>query len=63
MYIQQIVSFVFIYICSVAIALPHTGMVDTAYIRDIGVVYSKRNFEGESKFLFEYKAHTGCQAL
>jgi hypothetical protein len=49
--------FILFFIAGVAMALPqlHAGMIDNDSIRDVGVLYSKPNFKGNSKFVFELK--------
>lgn len=42
---------------------PHQGMVDTATLRDVGVIYGKPNFQGRNKFIFEIKAAPECLPL
>jgi hypothetical protein len=46
-----------------AIPKPHVGMVDTADLRDVGVIYTKANYEGEPKFIYHIKAKPECMAL
>jgi|TARA_R110002003_G_scaffold1048_16_gene22285 hypothetical protein len=65
MSLKQILTFVFAVIVGIAMALPepHNGMVDNDHVRDVGVIYSKPNFQGDKKFVFEVKDGSGCQPL
>jgi hypothetical protein len=42
---------------------PHVGMVDTAQLRDVGVVYTEPNFRGERTFIYEVKDSPQCLNL
>ena len=61
----QILTFAVFYLAGLAMALPepHKGMIDNDYVRDVGVVYSKPNFQGKSKFVFELKEQSECLVL
>jgi hypothetical protein len=48
---------------TMALPEPHKGMVDSANIRDIGVVYSKPNFQGYKGFILEHKGASNCQSM
>ncbi|KAH7411770.1 hypothetical protein DE146DRAFT_771372 [Phaeosphaeria sp. MPI-PUGE-AT-0046c] len=48
---------------SIALPQPHTGMVDTATIRDVGLIYGETDFKGPGKLVFEIKAGPKCLPL
>lgn len=48
---------------TMAVPEPHRGMIDNDDVRDVGVVYTKPDFAGTKKFIFEVKAEPGCLAL
>jgi hypothetical protein len=47
----------------VAIPNPHVGMIDTAALRDVGVIYTEPNFQGDHAFIFEVKGNPTCLPL
>jgi hypothetical protein len=62
---QQALAFFVLRLVAPAIALPepHRGMLDNMDTRDVGIVYTRRDFQGEKRFIFEHKTDTDCQQL
>lgn len=48
---------------STALPEPHTGMVDNTKIRDVGVIYTKPNYQGNHEFIYQTKSKPDCLAL
>jgi hypothetical protein len=48
---------------STALPEPHTGMVDNTNIRDVGVIYTKPNYQGKHEFIYQTKSKPDCLAL
>ncbi|KAH7089846.1 hypothetical protein FB567DRAFT_590638 [Paraphoma chrysanthemicola] len=65
MSLKHALAFGAILIFGAAMALPepHEGMIDNEFIRDVGVVFSKPNFQGDKKFIFEIKDESACQVF
>jgi hypothetical protein len=61
MYFQQAMSFALI--SHLGFAVAHTGMIDNDDHRDVGLIYTKPNFQGETKAIFEIKDKPECLPL
>jgi hypothetical protein len=48
---------------TLVLALPHTGMINTDHVRDVGVVFSEAYYKGNSTFLLQAKAEPSCVPL
>jgi hypothetical protein len=46
-----------------AIALPHDQMVNTEFIRDVGLLFSQGNFTGSRIFLVTHKKERKCETV
>lgn len=44
-------------------ALPHDLMVNNELVRDVGVLFSNRNYNGNSTFLLMHKRESKCLQL
>jgi hypothetical protein len=62
---KLLLAFVVCFVISLVLAVPkpHIGMVDTAELRDVGVIYTKANYEGERKFIYHVKTKPECLPL
>jgi hypothetical protein len=45
---------------AMALPEPHKGMIDNTHVRDVGVIFSKPDFQGDSKFILEMKDTPEC---
>ncbi|KAF1918153.1 hypothetical protein BDU57DRAFT_444093 [Ampelomyces quisqualis] len=50
-------------VLAMALPGPHRGMVDNDSIRDVGEIYTKPDFSGNRKFIFETKSTPECLPL
>ncbi|KAJ4289821.1 hypothetical protein N0V90_011152 [Kalmusia sp. IMI 367209] len=41
-------------------ALPHVGMLDTPTVRDVGLIFTERDYKGDSTFLIETRDKATC---
>ncbi|KAF2826501.1 hypothetical protein CC86DRAFT_292865 [Ophiobolus disseminans] len=61
LFAKMIIAGVLSFACMItALPGPHIGMVENNDLRDVGVVYSKANYQGTTKFVFELKNKSDC---
>ncbi|PVH98041.1 hypothetical protein DM02DRAFT_481228, partial [Periconia macrospinosa] len=46
-----------------ATALPHESIINTPALRDVGIIYTEPNYQGQSNFLLENRKDAGCYPL
>jgi hypothetical protein len=63
--INKVLAFAVLFLAGLTAALPepHAGMVDTAEIRDVGIIYTKPNYQGKHDFVYQIKSKPDCLAL